>query len=69
MFPVVASGQSDMNRRSSLNARITRMARPIWRDLKLTALMAPAEVPHTLAKSTIPCSIRTSRTPAVKMPR
>ena len=69
MLPVVRSDQNDMNLRSSLNASMMRAVRPIWRLLKLDALMEPAETPHTLPKSYRPCSMRTSSTPAVNMQR
>ena len=58
-----------MKRLSSRKASMTRMVRPICPLLKLTAFMAPAEVPQTLWKSVRPRSMRTSRTPAVNMPR
>ena len=53
MLPVVAQDHKLMKRLSSRKAIMTRMERPTWRDLKLTAFMAPAETPHTLAKSLI----------------
>ena len=40
-----------MKRLSSLNASMMRMVRPICLLLKLAALIAPAETPHTLSKS------------------
>ena len=68
MLPVVAQDHKLMKRLSSRKAIMMRMERPTWRDLKLTAFMAPAETPHTLAKSLIPRSRRTSMTPALYMP-
>ena len=58
-----------MKRESSRKASMTRMVRPIWRLLKLTAFMAPAETPQTLEKPVSPRSSSTSSTPAVNMPR
>ena len=68
MLPVVASDQRDMKRLSSRKASMSRMVRPIWRERKLDALMAPAETPHTLEKSYSPRSWSTSSTPAVNRP-
>ena len=69
MSPVLAKERKLMKRLSSRKASMTRMVRPICPLLKLTAFMAPAEVPQTLWKSVRPRSMRTSRTPAVNMPR
>ena len=51
MSPVVANDHSDMKRRSSRKARMSRMVRPIWRERKFAAFTAPAETPQMPEKA------------------